>query len=48
MGKLEGKNHLEVQGVDGRMGSGSILGILARGMWIGFDWLRIGIGGKLL
>jgi hypothetical protein len=35
VGKLEGKNHLEDQGVDGRMGSQWILGRLAGGVqWI--------------
>jgi hypothetical protein len=32
MGKLEGKNHLEDQGIDGRMGSEWILGRLAGGV----------------
>jgi hypothetical protein len=32
MGKPDGKNHLEDQGVDGRMGSEWILGRLARGV----------------
>jgi hypothetical protein len=30
------------------MGSEWILGRLAWGVWIGFDWLRIGTGGELL
>jgi hypothetical protein len=30
------------------MGSDLILGRLAWGVWIGFDWLRIGTGGGLL
>jgi hypothetical protein len=35
VGKPEGKNHLEDQGVDGRMGSQWILGRLAGGVqWI--------------
>jgi hypothetical protein len=34
--------HLEDQGVGGKMWSEWILG------WIGFDWLRTGIGGGLL
>jgi hypothetical protein len=42
------RDHWEDQGVGGRMGSEWILGILAWGVWIGFDWLRIGIGGELL
>jgi hypothetical protein len=33
--------------VGGRMGSERILGKLA-GMWIGFDWLRIGTSGEPL
>jgi hypothetical protein len=32
MGKQEGKNHLEDQGIDGRMGSEWILGRLAGGV----------------
>jgi hypothetical protein len=36
---------LEDQGVGGRMGSEWILGRLAWGVWIGFDWLRLGTGG---
>jgi hypothetical protein len=42
------RDHLEDQGVDGRMGSECILGRLAWGVWIGFDWLRTGTGGGLL
>jgi hypothetical protein len=42
------RDHLEDQGVGGKMGSEWILGILAWGVWIGFDWLRIGTGGGLL
>jgi hypothetical protein len=30
------------------MGSERILGRFARGVWSGFSWLRIGIGGRLL
>jgi hypothetical protein len=41
VGKLEG------QGVGGKMGSEWILGRLAWGMWIGFDWLRTGTVGGL-
>jgi hypothetical protein len=47
-GKPERKNHLEDQGVGGRMGSEWILGRLAWGVWIGFDWLRTETGGGLL
>jgi hypothetical protein len=42
------RDHLEDQGVGGKMGSEWILGTLAWGMWIGFDWPRIGTGGGLL
>jgi hypothetical protein len=41
------RDHLKDQGVDGRMKSEWILGRLAWGMWIGFDWLRIGTSGEL-
>jgi hypothetical protein len=40
VGKPKGKDHLEDQNVGGRMGSEWILGRLALGVWIGFDWLR--------
>jgi hypothetical protein len=46
--KPEGKNHLEDQGVGGKMGSEWIFGRLAWGVWIGFDCLRTGTGGWLL
>jgi hypothetical protein len=39
---------LEDQGVGGKMGSGWILGRLAWGVWIEFDWLRTETGGGLL
>jgi hypothetical protein len=42
------RDHLEDQGVGGRMGSEWILGRLAWGVWIGFNWLRTGTGGGLL
>jgi hypothetical protein len=43
------RDHLENQGVGGKMGSEWILGILAwGGGWIGFDWRRTGTGGGLL
>jgi hypothetical protein len=42
------RDHSEDQGVDRRMGSECILGRLAEGVWIGFDWLRIGTGGELM
>jgi hypothetical protein len=41
------RDNLEDQGVGGKMGSEWILGKLAWGVWIGFDWLRIGAGGGL-
>jgi hypothetical protein len=40
-------DHLEDQGVGGKMKSDWILGRLAWGVWIGFDWPRKGIGGGL-
>jgi hypothetical protein len=43
VGKPEGKKD-----VGGKMGSEWILGRLAWGMWIGFDWLRTVTGGGLL
>jgi hypothetical protein len=46
--KPEGKNHLEDQRVDGRMGSEWILGRMVWGAWNGSSWLRIGAGGRLL
>jgi hypothetical protein len=48
VGKPEGKNHLEDQGVDGRMGPKWTLVKLVGGVWSGFTWLRIGIVGWLL
>jgi hypothetical protein len=39
---------LEDQGIDEKMGSELIFGILAWEVWIGFDWLRTGTGGELL
>jgi hypothetical protein len=41
-------DHSEDQGVGGRTGSELILGRLAWGVWIGFDWLRIVTGGGVL
>jgi hypothetical protein len=41
-------DHLEDQGVGGKMGSECILGRLAWGVWIGCDWLRTGTDGGLL
>jgi hypothetical protein len=43
----KGKDHLEDQGIDGRIGSNWTLGRLVGG-WSGFTWLRIGTGGGLL
>jgi hypothetical protein len=40
--------HFEDQGVDGKTRSEWILGRLASGVWIGFDWLRTGTGSGLL
>jgi hypothetical protein len=48
VGKPEGKNHLEDQGVDGSVGSKWTLGRLVGGVWSGFTWLRIGTVGGLL
>jgi hypothetical protein len=42
------RGHLEDQGVGGKIGSEWILGRLALGVWIGFDWLRTETGGGLL
>jgi hypothetical protein len=39
---LKGKDHLEDQSVDGRMGLKWTLGRLVGGLWSGFNWLRIG------
>jgi hypothetical protein len=43
VGRPKGKDHLEDQGVDGRMESKWTLGRLVVGVWSGFTWLRIGI-----
>jgi hypothetical protein len=48
VGNPKERDHLEDQGVGGKMGSEWILGRLAWGVWlIGFDWLRTGTGGGL-
>jgi hypothetical protein len=47
-GKRKEKDHLEDQGVDGRMGSKWTSGRLVAGVWSGFTWLRIGTIGGLL
>jgi hypothetical protein len=41
-------DYLEDQGVGRKMGPEWILGRLAWGVWIGFDWLRIETGGGML
>jgi hypothetical protein len=41
------RDHWEDQGVGRKMGSEWILGRLAWRVWIGFDWLRTGTGGRL-
>jgi hypothetical protein len=38
------RDHLKDQGVGGKMRSEWILGRLACGVWIAFDWLRTGGG----
>jgi hypothetical protein len=35
------KDHMEDQGLDGRIGSKWTIERLAGGVWIGFTWLRI-------
>jgi hypothetical protein len=47
VGKPKERDHLEDQGVGGKMGSEWIFGRLACGVWIGLDWLRTGTGGGL-
>jgi hypothetical protein len=47
-GKWKERDHLEDQDLGGKMESEWILGRLAWGVWIGFDWLRTGTGGGLL
>jgi hypothetical protein len=42
------RDHLEDQGVGGKIGSEWVLGRLAWGVWIGFDWLRTVAGSRLL
>jgi hypothetical protein len=44
----EGKRPLERPRRRWEDGSEWILGRLAWGVWIGFDWLRTGTGGRLL
>jgi hypothetical protein len=45
---LKEGDHSKDQGIDGRMGSEWFLERLAGGVWIGFDWLRIGNGSEVL
>jgi hypothetical protein len=45
---LNGRDHLEDEIVDVRMGLEWIFWRLAEGVWIGSIWLRIGAGGGLL
>jgi hypothetical protein len=45
---LKERDHLEDQGIGGKMGSEWILGRLAWGVWIGFDCLKTDPGGGLL
>jgi hypothetical protein len=42
MGNQKERDHLEDQGIDGRMGSELFLGRLAWVVYIGSSWLRIG------
>jgi hypothetical protein len=46
VGKPEGKNHLEDQGVDGRMGSEWIFGKLA-GVCSSFNWRNVAYFSKM-
>jgi hypothetical protein len=48
VGKLEGKRTIGRRRRGWGLGSEWILGRLACGVWIGFDWLRTGTGGGLL
>jgi hypothetical protein len=45
VGKPEGKGPLGRSRRSGKMGLEWILGRLAWGVWIGFDWLMTGTGG---
>jgi hypothetical protein len=47
MESTKGGDHLEDQGIDGRMGSEWILRRLFGGLWIGFTWLRLRTAGEL-
>jgi hypothetical protein len=48
VGNPKERDHLEDQGVDGRMRSEWILGRLAGEEWTGLSWLRMGAGDGLL
>jgi hypothetical protein len=48
VGKPEKRDHLEDQGVGGRIGSEWISGRLVGRVWIGFSWFRKVTGGDLL
>jgi hypothetical protein len=48
VGKPEGRRPLGRPSRRWMMGSEWILGRLAWGVWIGFDWLRIGTGDGML
>jgi hypothetical protein len=49
VGKSEGRDVVEVRGVDGMMGPECILErMTGGGVWSGFGWLRIWISGGLL
>jgi hypothetical protein len=48
MGRQKERDHLQGQGLDGRIGSEWILERLTGGVYIGSSWLRIGTDGGLL
>jgi hypothetical protein len=48
VGKPEGRSYSEDKFVDGRIILKWILGKYGWEVWIGFIWLRIGTGGRLL
>jgi hypothetical protein len=45
---LEGRDHLEVLAVDGRVILEWMLKKWVRRVWTGFMWLRVGTSGRLL